>query len=273
MLKGLSFKVQAGHKIGIVGRTAAGKSTLSLALSRIVELASGSIDIDGIDVGKMDIHDLRSKITVVPQEPVLFNGTIKFNLDPFNEFSDEEIENLLKAAGVWDSVKKESKERRKQAHKDRKNIRKRMRIDKLKSWEKRLSLFPDSGALYRLAKSKTLEECDQGAYLKLSNNGSNFSIGERQLLCICRAILRKNKIVIFDEATSNIDIVTEKKIQTLVSEHFKDATMLTIAHRLNTIINSDRILLMSHGQIEEYDSPANLLAKPESHFAQLVNSI
>ena len=122
-------------------------------------------------------------------------------------------------------------------------------------------------------KQKAKEESNQGIYLQIKDNGNNLSVGERQLLCICRAILRKNKIVILDEATSNIDIVTENKIQKLIHENFKDSTMLTIAHRLNTIINSDKILLLDHGEVREYDTPANLLADPNTRFSHLISEI
>ena len=160
VLKNLSFKVKKGEKIGVVGRTGAGKSTICLALSRIVELHKGSILIDGIDIAKIRLDDLRARITVIPQDPTMFTGTLRFNLDPEKRCSDEVILNLLNQAHLQAVVENDPK----------------------------------------------------GLLQEISENGSNLSSGERQLICICRAILRKSKLVILDEATANIDIVTEQKI-------------------------------------------------------------
>lgn len=124
VLNKLSFVVEPGHKVGLCGRTGAGKSTISMAISRIVELFSGSIEIDGVDISKVDLHTLRSKVTVIPQDPVLFTGTIRFNLDPYNQHSDEEIEQLIKKAGLQELLDKESEKAAKKAKEDRKNARK-----------------------------------------------------------------------------------------------------------------------------------------------------
>ena len=178
MLKGLSFEIIGGEKIGIVGRTGAGKSTLSLSLTRIVEICNGYILIDGHNIADINIEHLRQKVTIIPQDPTLFTGTLRFNIDPENKVSDEEIKSLLFKAG-----------------------------------------------LEHLSDRDLLS-------LEISENGDNLSSGEKSLICICRAILRKNRVVILDEATANIDLVTEQKIQTLISEEFKNCTVLTIAHRL-----------------------------------------
>lgn len=153
---------------------------------------------------------LRDKVTVIPQDPTLFNGSLKYNLDPFNTIQEDSvIEELLERAGL-------------------------------------------SNLLHR---KDDADEQNRGIHMKISEGGKNLSSGERQLICICRAILRKNKIVVLDEATANIDVVTEQKIQTLINEEFIGSTVITIAHRLNTIIRSDYVLVLSRGEVVEYDSP------------------
>ena len=219
VLKGLSFTVEPGEKVGIVGRTGAGKSTICLSISRIVELFGGQILLDGQDIAKLDLAYVRSKITVIPQDAAMFQGTLRFNLDPFNEVPDVEIMRLLKEAGLDDLIKR------------------------------------------------------GGVDLKIEENGSNLSSGEKQLLCICRAILRKSKLVVLDEATANIDIVTEQKIQKLIKLEFKEATMLVIAHRLNTILHSDKVLVLSYGKVVEYDSPENLQNDKNSEFSKLLQEL
>ena len=207
MLKGLSFEIKGGEKIGIVGRTGAGKSTVSLSLTRIVEICDGYILIDGHNIADISLEQLRQKVTIIPQDPTLFTGSLRFNIDPENLSSDSEIKSLLFKAG----------------------------LDHLSSRDL-LSL-------------------------EITENGENLSSGEKSLICICRAILRKNRVVILDEATANIDLVTEQKIQSLINEEFKDCTVLTIAHRLQTIIQSDKILVLSDGKTEEFDTPEELLKK------------
>ena len=162
-----------------------------MALTRIVELDSGSILIDDQDISRVDLKALRNAITIIPQEPTLFTGTLRFNIDPFNEHSDDRVIQLLKRAGLDHLLNHES------------------------------------------------------LNFKVQEEGKNLSVGERQLLCIIRAILRQSKLVMLDEATANIDVVTEKTIQSLIKEEFEHATVLTIAHRLNTIINSDKVLFLS----------------------------
>merc|ERR1712051_105691 len=225
VLKKLNFEVTPGHKVGVVGRTGAGKSTLSMALTRIVELADGKIEIDGQDISKLPIADLRNQITMIPQDPVMFSGSLRFNLDPFDEANDERITELIKKAG----------------------------LEYLLEGKSKVELEEERKAL-----AKKLE---------MKEEGKNLSVGERQLICIIRAILRSNRIVILDEATANIDVVTEQTIQKLIDEEFKGATVICIAHRLNTIIRSDRVLVMGEGRALEYDSPQALMANSESVFS------
>ena len=217
-LNKLSFTVEAGKKVGICGRTGAGKSTVSMALSRIVEIEDGKIDIDGVDISKIDMHALRNKVTVIPQDPTLFTGTLRYNLDPFNESSDERIIELIKRAKLEYLLEKE------QTPEDE------------KTEESTPKTTPSEETPGTSAKA--------GLNYKITENGGNLAVGEKQLLCIVRAILKNNKIVVLDEATANIDVVTEETIQKLITEEFKGATVLTIAHRLNTIIKSDQILML-----------------------------
>ena len=221
VLKNLSFQVLPGTKVGIVGRTGAGKSTICISMSRIVELFEGSVEIDGVDISQIDLQKLREKVTVIPQDPTLFTGSLKFNLDPFDRTDDEKMESLLRKAGLSDL----------------------------------------------LNRSENADKDERGINMKITEGGKNLSAGERQLICICRAILRKNKIVILDEATANIDVITEQKIQRLIDEEFTGSTVVTIAHRLNTIIKSDYVLVLSRGELVEYDTPQNLSQNKNSEFA------
>jgi len=213
VLNGLTLNIKAGDKVGVVGRTGAGKSTLGLTLLKMMEADSGTIQIDGVDISKVDLQTLREKVTTIPQDPVIFKGTLQFNIDPYGRESNESIDHLLARSGLIELMSKDDKST------DDKSIREFM----------------------------------------IEEGGSNLSAGEKQLICICRASIRKAKVVIFDEATANIDVLTEHKIMNLISNDFADSTVITIAHRLNTIINSDNIAVMSYGRLLEYNSPKKLL--------------
>ncbi|CAH1793467.1 unnamed protein product, partial [Owenia fusiformis] len=207
VLKDVSFNVQPGEKVGIVGRTGAGKSSLTLALFRILEPANGSIIIDGKDITKMGLHSLRSKLTIIPQEPVLFSGSLRMNLDPTDIRTDDELWGALENAHLKDYV----------------------------------AGLPE----------KLMHPCSEG--------GENLSVGQRQLVCLARALLRKTKILILDEATAAVDLETDDLIQNTIRTEFKDSTVVTIAHRLNTIIDYDRILVLDAGMRKEYETPTALL--------------
>ncbi|GLC35697.1 hypothetical protein PLESTB_000485000 [Pleodorina starrii] len=219
VLRGLSFEVAGREKVGVAGRTGCGKSTLMMTLYRLVEPSSGTIRIDGYDICAMGLYDLRSRLSLVPQDPVIFSGTVRSNLDPFGQ-----------AGGDGDM------------------------------WE----------ALRRAGLDETVRLYDKGLDAEVKEGGANMSVGQRQLLCMARALLRRTRILVLDEATSNVDNSTDSLIQRTIRTAFKDCTVLTIAHRLHTIVDSDRILLLEAGQMAEYGSPAELLRNPTSHFRSLV---
>ncbi|KAJ1729554.1 hypothetical protein LPJ61_003463, partial [Coemansia biformis] len=238
----LSFSVGAREKVGIVGRTGAGKSSLTQAIMRMVEPDSGRVLIDGIDTVTICLHDLRSRISVIPQDPALFSGTIRDNLDPMRKYTDDDVWRAVRAA----------------------------RID---------SLLEKPSGKYVEQPDYDLFDEDKGRWIEgvgldkwVTWGGSSFSVGQRQLISICRALLWRRQILILDEATANIDDETDQVIQSVLRSEFKDCTVLTIAHRLETVMDCDRILVMDQGRAVEFDTPANLLAR-ESQFAQLVESM
>uniref|UniRef100_A0A182V3W3 Uncharacterized protein n=1 Tax=Anopheles merus TaxID=30066 RepID=A0A182V3W3_ANOME len=206
VLRDLQFEIEPREKIGIVGRTGAGKSSLINALFRL-SYNGGSILIDTRDTSQMGLHDLRAKLSIIPQEPVLFSGTLRYNLDPFDEYPDEKLWRALKEVKLEDAV----------------------------------------------------NELPSGLSSKINEGGSNFSVGQRQLVCLARAILRENKILVMDEATANVDPQTDKLIQQTIREKFNDCTVLTIAHRLNTVMDSDKVLVMDAGRCVEFGTPYELL--------------
>jgi len=215
VLRRISCSIDGEMKIGCVGRTGAGKSSLTLALFRLIEPVEGKIIIDGEDIGTLGLHDVRSRLTIIPQDPVLFSGTIRDNLDPFAAYPDQKIWEVLESAHLKDYVKS----------------------------------LPDQ------------------LNAKVAQGGENLSVGQQQLICLGRALLRKTKILVLDEATASIDIETDDLIQKTIRQQFKDCTIVTIAHRINTIMDSDRIMVIDKGQIAEYDSPQNLLSKPSLFLA------
>ncbi|XP_048505771.1 probable multidrug resistance-associated protein lethal(2)03659 isoform X1 [Athalia rosae] len=218
VLNHMNFTIHPREKIGIVGRTGAGKSSMISALFRLA-LNEGEIYIDDVPTSKLGLHDLRSKICIIPQEPVIFSGHLRENLDPFTEYSDDVL---------WQA------------------------LDEVKLKET-VNLLPG------------------GLSSKMSESGSNFSAGQRQLICLARAIVKRNQILIMDEATANVDPQTDVFIQETIRKKFVDCTVLTIAHRLNTIMDSDRVLVMDAGTVLEFDHPHILLQNPSSHFFDMVH--
>ncbi|KAI5953752.1 hypothetical protein KGF57_003961 [Candida theae] len=250
VLKNLNFSVKPIEKIGICGRTGAGKSSIMTALYRLSELDSGKIEIDGIDISKLGLKDLRSKLSIIPQDPVLFRGTIRSNLDPFNEHDDERLWDALRRTGLIEGSRLEAVKRQAKSKSSSNNMSE-------KSAEKSTTT-PDSLALHKFHLDQTVED-----------DGSNFSLGERQLIAFARALVRDSKILILDEATSSVDYETDSKIQETIIREFKDCTILCIAHRLKTIINYDRILVLDKGEVREFDTPWNLFNSKGSIFKQM----
>ncbi|ELK01672.1 Canalicular multispecific organic anion transporter 2, partial [Pteropus alecto] len=208
VLKNLSLRVRSGEKVGIVGRTGAGKSSMTLCLFRILEAAEGEIRIDDLNVAAIGLHDLRSQLTIIPQDPVLFSGTLRMNLDPFDNYSEEDIWRVLELSHLHTFVASQP----------------------------------------------------AGLDFQCSEGGENLSVGQRQLVCLARALLRKSRILILDEATAAIDLETDDLIQATIRTQFETCTVLTIAHRLNTIMDYTRVLVLDKGTVAEFDSPTNLIA-------------
>ena len=216
ILKDITFGVNAQEKIGIVGRTGAGKSSLVSALFRMPQ-PTGQVIIDDVDIGKINIQSARQAMSVITQNPILFTGSLRMNLDPFKKYADKELWGALEEASLKAMVE---------------NLSNQL--------------------------SEEIKEC-----------GSNFSVGERQLLCLARALLKRSKIIIMDEATANVDYKTDQLIQETIRTKSKHCTVITIAHRLNTILDYDRVLVLENGQVVEYDKPEILLENDGGQFLRL----
>ncbi|KAM3932947.1 MIT domain-containing protein 1 isoform 2-T3 [Leptodactylus fuscus] len=218
VLKKISFNIEPREKIGIVGRTGSGKSSLAMTLFRLAELSGGTISIDDIQINTIGLEDLRKKLSIIPQEPVLFVGSVRWNLDPMNQYTDE---------AVWN-------------------------------------------ALEKTHMKQHVEQMHGKLHANVTENGGNFSLGERQLLCMARALLRNSQILLLDEATAAIDNETDALIQDTINDAFRECTVLIIAHRLNTVFHCDRIMVMDHGRITEFNKPSVLLSDENSTFHAMV---
>nr|CAD7454354.1 unnamed protein product [Timema tahoe] len=219
VLKDINITIKPKEKIGVVGRTGAGKSSLITALLRLAPL-EGTVRIDGLDTKDIGLQDLRSRISTIPQDPILFSRTLRQNLDPFGKYQDCDLWRVLEDVEL-----------------------------------------------------KELFHHSEGLDTKVTESGRNFSVGQRQLICLARAILRNNKIILLDEATANVDIKTDNLIQNTIRQKFMNCTVLTVAHRLNTIMDSDRVIVMSNGRVEEVDHPHILLRNEEGTFSKMVDKV
>ncbi|XP_019442088.1 PREDICTED: ABC transporter C family member 10-like isoform X2 [Lupinus angustifolius] len=218
VLHGITCTFEGGHKIGIVGRTGSGKSTLIGALFRLVEPAAGKIIVDGIDISSIGLHDLRSRFGIIPQDPTLFNGTVRYNMDPLSQHSDQEI------------------------------------------WE----------VLGKCQLLEVVQEKEEGLDSSVVEAGANWSMGQRQLFCLGRALLRKSRVLVLDEATASIDNATDLILQKTIRTEFADCTVITVAHRIPTVMDCTKVLAISDGKLEEYDEPSKLMKREGSLFGQLV---
>ncbi|XP_010059945.2 ABC transporter C family member 10 [Eucalyptus grandis] len=218
VLRGISCTFEGGHKIGIVGRTGSGKTTLIGALFRLVEPAGGKVLVDGVDITKIGLHDLRSRFGIIPQEPTLFNGTVRYNLDPLSQHTDQEI------------------------------------------WE----------VLGKCQLQEAVQEKQEGLDSMVVEDGSNWSMGQRQLFCLGRALLRRSRILVLDEATASIDNATDLILQRIIRAEFADCTVITVAHRIPTVMDCTKVLAISDGKLVEYDEPMKLVKREDSLFGQLV---
>ncbi|KAF9437115.1 hypothetical protein BGZ76_001945 [Entomortierella beljakovae] len=249
VIKDISIKISGGEKVGVVGRTGSGKSTFAISLFRFMDPTHGTIRIDGIDIYKIGLHDLRSKLTIIPQDPILFKGTLRSNLDPFGELEDRELWEALRRSHLIpaDAAKRQSD----------------------------LLPVPDNGASSSNSTGKSptpsvkddvVDPSKITLDTPVKESGSNFSQGQRQLIALARALVRQSKIIVMDEATASVDYDTDLKIQTTIREEMADATLITIAHRLRTIADFDRVLVLDAGVVAEFDKPYNLLQKKDGLF-------
>lgn len=220
VLNDISLSVKAGERIGLVGRTGSGKSTLVQVLFRLLELEQGAILIDGKNIATVSLAELRDALTMIPQEPVLFSGTIRSNLDPHDVFSDSELLDALK----------------------------------------------------RVELQHFILESSEGLLSAVIEGGQNFSAGQRQLLCLAQALLKKTRILILDEATANVDPKSDQAIQNTIRREFRNATQLIIAHRLGTVMDCDRIVMLEFGRVVRHGSPRELLASGETELTQVLEA-
>ncbi|GLT54949.1 hypothetical protein SLA2020_281070 [Shorea laevis] len=218
VLQGISCIFEGGHRIGIVGRTGSGKTTLISALFRLVEPTEGRIIIDDIDISAIGLHDLRSRLGIIPQDPTLFSGSVRYNIDPLSEHTDQDIWEVLKKCQLQEAI----------------------------------------------------QEKEEGLDSLVIQDGSNWSMGQRQLFCLGRALLKRSRILVLDEATASIDNATDSTLQKTIRKEFAHCTVITVAHRIPTVMDSNKVLAISDGKIAEYDEPLKLMNKEGSLFGQLV---
>jgi ABC-type multidrug transport system fused ATPase/permease subunit len=288
VLKKVSFDISPGEKVAIIGRTGSGKSTALLTFMRILEMAQdengqpmGHIKIDGQRIDQIGLHELRGNISIIPQDPFLLEGTLRFNIDPSNLYADQDIIQALNSVSVLetfslqDIMDQKFKKLKEKAEKEFKKLKpeKKKKLTKEFGGDAQSyvnsTIRLDEDPEIRRIKKKGLKDEDK-LTLELEQGGTNLSIGQRQLICIARALIKNPKILLMDEATANIDQKTDSVIQSLIKETLTDTTVITIAHRLITIIQYDKIVILEQGEKIEEGSPSALLENKESFFTKLV---
>ncbi|KAI0051166.1 P-loop containing nucleoside triphosphate hydrolase protein [Auriscalpium vulgare] len=258
VLRDVSLSLKGRERVGLLGRTGSGKSTLAMSILRFTDPTSGRILIDGIDITKIDLHDLRSRLTFIPQDGALFSGTLRDNLDPFKKHDDIEcLDVLFRVHMITESVYQSQKSFRPAAHA---GTRPSSRVAN-----------PPAEASSSTALSVTDVESKAPISLdtKVSAGGVNFSQRQRQLIAMARALLRQSSIIVLDEATSSIDIETDTNIQATIRKEFGGSLLLTVAHRLKTVIDYDRLIVLDKGSVIEFDTPWNLIQKEDSIFRNM----
>ncbi|KAF9490898.1 multidrug resistance-associated ABC transporter [Pleurotus eryngii] len=257
VLQDVSFSLKPRERIGLLGRTGSGKSTLAMSILRFADPASGRILIDGIDISKIGLYDLRSRLTFIPQDATLFSGTLRENLDPFEEHTDSECLDVLFRVHLLN----------RSTYTSRRTSREGSRTPSVHGTDlvQQEERSPSVSTTMTDTDSKTTISLDT----QVSAGGNNFSQGQRQLIAMARALLRRSSIIVLDEATSSIDFATDAKIQTTIREEFNDSLLLTIAHRLRTVIDYDRLIILDKGKIAEFDTPLNLIQKENGIFRNM----
>jgi ABC-type multidrug transport system fused ATPase/permease subunit len=230
VLKKINADINGGEKIGVVGKSGSGKSTLSLALFRVIEAYHGKIIIDDVDISEISLHKLRKNMCIIPQDPTLFESTVRDNVDPLKEYSDKEIFNILEELEFFDS-----------------------------------QIFKNKLYINNYSK-EFMKQC---LNYKIKENGGNISLGKKQLLCFARAVLKNSKIIIMDEATSSLDQKTQSIILKAIDKYFQNSTLFSIAHRIESVLNFDRIMVFDEGKLKEFDKPSELLKQKNSIFFKL----
>ncbi|KAI0357687.1 multidrug resistance-associated ABC transporter [Trametes cingulata] len=261
VLHGISFSLRARERVGLLGRTGSGKSTLAMSLLRFVEPASGRIIIDGIDIASIGLYDLRSRITFIPQDAILFSGTLRDNLDPFStlcqrDHTDADCIDVLRRVHLIADSPPLSQSTSSAAS----------------ASDQRLTSVPDLSSVNASDAPGATSPSNQVVLTldtQVSAGGANFSQGQRQLIAIARALLRRSAVVILDEATSSVDFETDATIQAVIREEFADSLLLTVAHRLRTIIDYDRLIVLDQGRLAEFDTPLNLMRKEGGIFRNM----
>ena len=255
VLNGLNLDIVSRQKIGVVGRTGSGKSSFILVLMRIVEMEheeDAYLKIDDVDINKLGLRYARRAITLIPQDPFVLSGSIRSNIDPYNEHTNEEVIQVLRKTQLLDSLLE--------------------RYEALVAASSVVTVNMKSHRQSAIKQSLLKKKADEASVLNMiiESGGSNLSQGQRQLLCISRALMKKPKILLMDEATASIDSKTDEIIQGLIKTEFRRSTIITIAHRLNTIIQYDKILSLKHGKVMEFDRPSKLLRDESTYFCNMV---